>query len=388
MSKDYSLVYILSCNCNFRCRYCYESTNVNSKSPALTAGIFSVADMLTVFDLFCKKYGTSPTQVTFFGGEPLLHKSLIYEFIHAAKNGRNCSTKFATITNASLLDEKFQQFIVNNFSTITFSVDGAKAIHNRNRVAADGTPTFDRVIQNIRHFQKINLQCGSPVYTCIEATLTDAYIGSSMADTDMLCTETWGLFKNLRIPIIDYIPVKGDCGSLFSPHTENSKASYVIDNLVSLWFDDFIHLNLTTDVLSFRSVLFSLIKKNKPQLMCAAGESYFAVAPNMKVYDCQVSLFNGKPPIMSVENGSLISLQAVTFPTDNNNIQCRECVCQGGCTHYCKAEWYSLETAFPNSCLYRRLVQDIMGKKIKETYATGGRNAFIKAVKSYYGKGN
>lgn len=57
---------------------------------------------------------------------------------------------FVITTNATLLNDDMAEFLLDKRISVTYSIDGPKAIQDRNRIFADGKGSYDTVIQNIR----------------------------------------------------------------------------------------------------------------------------------------------------------------------------------------------------------------------------------------------
>lgn len=136
----------LTQSCNLRCKYCYEKDK---------EGNISFENIQQLIDNEIKEKKES-TILTFYGGEPLLKKNLIYNTIEYIKQ-KGMTNKFfyGMTTNGTLLDDEFITFIKNNnFLDIAYSFDGVKQVQNLNRVTIDGDETFDVVEKNAKKLLK------------------------------------------------------------------------------------------------------------------------------------------------------------------------------------------------------------------------------------------
>lgn len=132
--------------CNLNCKYCYE----NKKKKEIS---FENIKLLIDNEIENKK---DYVVLTFYGGEPLLKKDLIYKTIDYIKSKKS-KTKFyfGMTTNGTLLDEEFIKYIKhNNFLNIAYSFDGKKETQNLNRVTLNGEGTFDIVESNAKNLLK------------------------------------------------------------------------------------------------------------------------------------------------------------------------------------------------------------------------------------------
>ena len=146
-----SITVQLSQDCNLRCGYCpysvqglYENRNHNSKSiswETLRSGIdFLLNNSSEVDEL----------NISFYGGEPLLEKQMIYDsidYINSKITSKRIS--YNVTTNGTLLDLEFIQKIMNHNFMITVSLDGSKEDHDRNRKYVNGKGSFNSVVANI-----------------------------------------------------------------------------------------------------------------------------------------------------------------------------------------------------------------------------------------------
>ena len=112
---------ILTKQCNLRCKYCFE-THENvfmTEETALRAIDMAVGEN----DGF--------VGVSFFGGEPLLCKPLIYQCVAYSKRFADVNFRWNMTTNGLLFDEEFLDFARNENIDIAMSHDGLMTRTNR-----------------------------------------------------------------------------------------------------------------------------------------------------------------------------------------------------------------------------------------------------------------
>jgi uncharacterized protein len=93
------------------------------------------------------------TGIIFLGGEPLLCRELIRRTVDEARRmERNGAGRFhfKITTNGLLLDDDFLTFAVRNDILIALSIDGVREAHDRHRRLADGSPSFDLVVERLK----------------------------------------------------------------------------------------------------------------------------------------------------------------------------------------------------------------------------------------------
>lgn len=113
---------ILTKQCNLRCRYCFE-THENVYMTQETAR--------KAIDMAVGNNNDKNVGVSFFGGEPLLCKSLIYGCVEYAKRFKNIKFSWNMTTNGLLLDEELLVFARDNDIYIAMSHDGLMSRFNR-----------------------------------------------------------------------------------------------------------------------------------------------------------------------------------------------------------------------------------------------------------------
>lgn len=154
------LILVLTGKCNMRCEYCvycekypqeigYSEEEMTFETARKGIDLF--------FELHKEKvahgYKKQP-MINFYGGEPLLRFDLIKEVVEYVEQ-KDLNSRFYITTNGLLLNEEVADFISRHKFTVTFSLDGFKENHDRNRVTTGGKPTFDIVVSKIKMLQKI-----------------------------------------------------------------------------------------------------------------------------------------------------------------------------------------------------------------------------------------
>jgi len=145
-------------SCNFRCVYCFEESvkeNVfldKDTSSAIVRWLIKFAQKKDLRRIF----------LVFYGGEPLLNIPPIYDISRdlmqwAEKKGIEFG--FGIITNGSLVNPHLiDKLLTVGLKKIRISIDGNREAHNAKRPFADGSPTFDLIINNIKSvIDKVNV---------------------------------------------------------------------------------------------------------------------------------------------------------------------------------------------------------------------------------------
>lgn len=114
---------LLSEQCNFGCKYCYEA------STKIRKRIVEPIDLKTVKSVL-RKFNNG-IEIQLFGGEPMLHIPLMMEIIEWGAEYKNFN--FRISTNGSIIDRNFLKFCSNANVRMHVTIDGIKSAHDLNR---------------------------------------------------------------------------------------------------------------------------------------------------------------------------------------------------------------------------------------------------------------
>ena len=182
---DVNLAYfILSEHCNLACKYCFVG------SDACGQGISSTKDMTPeiaekALDVFARQleqssedYTEYESNIIFFGGDPLL-KFDVLEYV--ARRVKELSesrpvlrnTSLAVITNGTLLNEERILKLDAMGVAVSISIDGFTEQANSMRVDKQGNETFERVVQVLETYKRLEVDPPSLSVTLTERTIED-----------------------------------------------------------------------------------------------------------------------------------------------------------------------------------------------------------------------
>mgnify|MGYP001180870206 CR=1 FL=1 len=136
--------------CNFRCKYCYESFKKGKMEPETQESI----------SRFIQKNSQrfAGVMLSWFGGEPLLAMDIIEtmsrRIMEICKKAKRKYVSDIT-TNGYLLSlDVFRKLLDLNVIEYQITVDGTKEIHDAKKPLINGNGTFDTVTNNIREIKK------------------------------------------------------------------------------------------------------------------------------------------------------------------------------------------------------------------------------------------
>jgi uncharacterized protein len=178
------LAIILTEHCNIACPYCYEHREPEVFYHPTPSKRYMSAD--SVLDILRRAYSLWPHigALFFFGGEPLVKKSLIKRVCEAVENGEvegiGTRPRFAMITNATLLDADAAEMIARHNFELNISLDGPPVVNDMTRIDHSGNGTSRITLENLRRLRSMGI-----VYR-IEATVSRFHLDSGVSATDLM----------------------------------------------------------------------------------------------------------------------------------------------------------------------------------------------------------
>lgn len=143
-------------NCNFRCKYCYESFLKNYMKESVQNGIIQ----------FVKKNIRKfrELHVDWFGGEPLtavpIIEKLSKEMIEICAQHRVRYSAGITTNGYLLTLDVFKKMQACRIRTFQITLDGLAHTHDQVRVRMDGSGTFEKIVSNLKSIRD-NVKSGT-----------------------------------------------------------------------------------------------------------------------------------------------------------------------------------------------------------------------------------
>lgn len=135
--------------CNMKCRYCFAAQGDFGRGEKLMS---VEAGRQAIDFLLLQSGGITRLEVDFFGGEPLLNTRLIRDLVdygnrQAARSGKQIH--FTLTTNASLLNDEINDFVLEHGLSVVLSLDGRQNTNDLNRIFKNGEGTYNVVLPKI-----------------------------------------------------------------------------------------------------------------------------------------------------------------------------------------------------------------------------------------------
>jgi uncharacterized protein len=155
-------------DCNFACPYCYENRRSGKMSP-------EIQDALIEYIRKSVDDGTRNLDISWYGGEPLLHLDVFKNLAKRIKElsvEKGCSLHAHMVTNGYLLNAEIIEFLDEvGISKIQITMDGLKEHHDVRRPLRNGMGTFEKIYENLGLF------CESPIAVVIRMNVDNTNAG-------------------------------------------------------------------------------------------------------------------------------------------------------------------------------------------------------------------
>jgi uncharacterized protein len=277
--------------CNLGCTYCYaQQGSFGGNAASMSAEVASAS----VDRLFEKAEPGEKFTLAFMGGEPLTNRKTLHAATrHAVREAaaRGAGIGFTMTTNATLLLPEDIELFQDYRFTITVSIDGLQATHDRLRPFASGKGSFDRVQENVRRLLSTP---GRSFQVLARVTVTP---------------------ENLDLPeIMTGLLEMGFDGIMFSPmlsapsgkeEMQAADLDKLLDQLIQCG-ERFLQELRQDRILPFTNVIKTLQRihrHTRDQYPCGAGGGYMAVSAEGDLYACHRFVNDEEGRMGSVRQG-------------------------------------------------------------------------------------
>ena len=141
--------------CNYRCPYCYEKGHNGIPGKMDASVVASICDFVQA--LYAQQ-GFTSMYVQWYGGDPSLALDVVEELsdrliAFCAEHG--IAYDAMMLSNATLIDAPAASLIADcRISQVLLTIDGPEEVHNKRRVAANGTNSYEHNIQAARFLRE------------------------------------------------------------------------------------------------------------------------------------------------------------------------------------------------------------------------------------------
>ena len=322
-----TVVLNVNTGCNLSCTYCYKE-DLAVPSAGEKMGLDTATGAI---EMLLRQSPDQPLyNIVFFGGEPLSNLGLIRQVVDFAEQRFGAAGKrvnFSVTTNATLLNEKTIDYLDSHRFGIAVSIDGPKAIHDRNRITVGGQGTYETVAR------KVGLLLSRYRSRPVGARVT---LTRGVTDVKAIWHH---LFNELGFAEVGFAPVTaGDLDDFNLGEEELVAVFAAMKELGRHYIDEALqHRNIGFS--NLHQLLTDIHEGSKKALPCGAGYSMVAVDKDGGVNLCHRFTGSELPTFGSVQQGLDVPAleDFLNRRLDRTDTGCATCrirnLCSGGCYH-------------------------------------------------------
>jgi uncharacterized protein len=328
-----TLVLNVNTGCNLSCSYCYKedlAAPVDGERMDLDTARRSIDLLLAEAAGAAETGGRKKANLVFFGGEPLTNMALIraaVDYAEQTSRAQGIEIEFSLTTNATLLTPEIIDYFNAHRFGLTISMDGPRALHDKNRKTVGGQGTYDVVAEKVRLL--LSRYSARPVGARV--TLTPG-VTDVRAIHDHLRGEL-GFFE------VGYAPATAGDDALFN--LSEAELAEVFAGFKALG-QDYLEAALAGHNNGFgnmHQLMTDLVLGTRKLIPCGAGVGMLAVDKDGDLHLCHRFTGSKLGHFGSVEagidRGALESF--ISGALDREGRGCSSCrirnLCSGGCYH-------------------------------------------------------
>lgn len=267
----------LAHDCQLRCAYCFAGGGAFGGDRSLMSPEVGRA----AIDLLLKEAGEREhLEVDFFGGEPLLNRTLLMELVVYGERQANAIGKklhFTLTTNTLELDREILEFLREHRMGLVLSLDGRPEVNDRMRGKGTHDRIVDRILTVVRDYPELNY-----------------YVRGTYTRHNLDFSEDVRHLHSMGITSISVEPVVCDPTVPFAIRNEDLPAITAEYHRLASYCRDCAEKKIPLRFFHFQVDLEKSPCLPKRLLGCGAGFDYLAVTPQGDLYPCHQ--FVGEAP--------------------------------------------------------------------------------------------
>ncbi len=347
-------------DCNLACKYCFAGKG-EYDGPK---GLMSFETGKRALDFLIEQSGTRRNlEVDFFGGEPLLNWEVCKKLVaygREQEKRHNKNFRFTLTTNGLLINDDVIDFCNKEMANVVLSLDGRKITNDAMRVSANGTGSYDLIVDK---FKKLASSRNQKDYY-MRGTYTHNNLDFA---SDIIHMADLG-FKELSIE-----PVVSDPGE---PYALKNEDLPVLKEQYQILADEMLRRYRKGDGFTFYHYMIDLnagpciVKRVSG---CGVGTEYLAVTPSGELYPCHQFVGDEKFLLGDIWKG--ITNKEVIEQFEGCNVyshkECKDCFaklyCSGGCAANAYHTTGSVNGIYEFGCeLHRKRIECAIMLKVAE----------------------
>ena len=333
LSANQTIVIAPDTDCNYRCVYCFEQhlhTGADPK-PAMreeeVEWIYRAVDQINVSF-------TGKKRIALYGGEPLNAKNrgLVHKIVGM---GIDRGYDFNAVTNGHDLDAFLPLLGKGKIADLQITMDGPKSIHDKRRIALDGSSSYDRLTANMRRALS-----ETDVRILVRVNLDESNIGTFGELLESFDNEGWMNGQRFVVNAA-VVNVRDDRGGI-AP----AQALLSVMGKLRKYAHRYGNVEIGSSQAEQGDLVYFALAGNKPHSLrsafCGAASGMYVFVPGGRIYSCweAIGTAHGEVGGYGAEGLSVDPTKSAEWFGRNaalipECLDCRYClICAGGCPQH------------------------------------------------------
>lgn len=331
--------------CNMRCRYCFYTDEVQTRSGEPLGLISREITRALICKGFSGLSRGDSVSFLFQGGEPTLAGLGYFQYFTDTVDEINTArvpVQYAIQSNGLMMDGAWTEFLRDHHFLVGLSLDGTKDLHDNNRVDAQGRGTWNRAAQSAARLQSK----GVPVnFLCV--------VTKQLARSPQ---KVYATLKKLGGRYLQFIPCLDPVGAPRGAMPYSllpEEYGHFLCTLFDLWYQD-LRQGQCISIRYFEDLVQMML--GLPPSTCATNGccgTYYVVEADGSVYPCDFFALD-EWKMGYIQRHSLEELDrsqgAVRFMQRSRErlAPCGTCPWSRLCSGGCKRDWHEKDGIIQN----------------------------------------
>jgi len=318
-AKTLAVTIIPSYGCNLACPYCLQGQNkVNVAAKIEDIEILLTFISKTIEDSITIGMPITKIAANLYGGEPMLQKRALIYFSDRIKNiaeNYQCETIFSMTSNMTILDDDMIELIRKHQISVQVSIDGTKEQHDKRRIFADGSGTYNTILKNLTRL----LDAGLKKFVVIRLNIDK----NNLDEAENIFTAVCGFSDDVYFGFLDTF--KGHNDSFSGQCVYNLIYPKIVTNTFNTIYQKY-----------GRTPSISFGKMSPCAMVC---ENKFFIDPSLNIYKCEILVNRPEYSVGHIDRSGQFIKNAEFYKQMNRTPEilpkCLACkllpLCAGGC---------------------------------------------------------
>lgn len=294
--------------------------------------------------------------LSFYGGEPLLQRTLIYDtIIYSRMKYPEKKFTYNLTTNGMLLDEEFCWFAKEFNVLIAVSIDGTEEAHDKHRVDLGNNGSYERVMEKAKMLLEVNPS--TPVMMTVNPDTAP-----------MLEASVRHLYEEGFRYILCTLNYKADWND-----EDLKKLEHEYNKLADLYYE----MTMKEEKFYFSpfdvKIASHIFHKDTDRENCILGKKHISVSTSGHIYPCIQFVDDDRYLIGHVETGfDEVKREELSRLSQQPKEICDGCAVKHRCRHYCAclnmASTGDINQVSPLQCEHERMLIEIADSVARKLY--------------------